>query len=196
MTVRMVPERRIDERAGPTPAHPRPRAGGALLHRGDAVRLRESGIAGPGGGPHLSGGRVRDDREGRTSKAPGLAVGELVASLHPRPRDAHRPDPGPSRLTSSSRSPSRSDVHPPHFLELLRPDLAEVRLAHQASPLISTSACPSESRMSISRYIAVAVLRCWRARSCLPMRREIFARPAWQWALSGRMPNSSPSARA
>src|SRR5262249_37565054 len=115
MTVRIVPERRIDERAGPTLAHSRRRAGGAgraLLHAGDAVLLRESWIAGPGRRSHPGGGRVCDAREGRASEAPGLAIGELVAPLHPRPRDAHRPDPGPSRLTSSARSPStRSTRH-------------------------------------------------------------------------------------
>jgi hypothetical protein len=38
------------------------------------------------------------------------------------------------------------------------------RAKHQPSALISVSACPSQNRMSISRYIVVAALRCSWAR--------------------------------
>ena len=40
-----------------------------------------------------------------------------------------------------------------------------------ASSLISASACSSQYRMSISRYIVVAVVRCSRASCRLPVRR-------------------------
>src|SRR5262245_32932554 len=43
-------------------------------------------------------------------------------------------------------------------------------LVHASFP-ISASACSSQNRMSISRYIVVAVMRCWCASSRLPVRR-------------------------
>src|SRR5262249_61232499 len=169
-------------------------AGGALLHSGDAVRLRESRIASPSGGAHLSGGRMCDDREGRASKAPGLAVGELVAPLHPRPRDAHRPDPGPSRLTSSSPSPStRSTRHlvedgPRGKVELGPPEHSrghEQRRVAEAEAAADQRLEEGSARAGDARRHASSVTRACRrgGRDCLAESR--FVTP-------GRWPDTLP----
>src|SRR5215467_9840272 len=50
------------------------------------------------------------------------------------------------------------------------PSWAEEELAGPDQTLIYASACPSQYPVSISRYIAVAVVRCFRASSPLPVR--------------------------
>ena len=62
--------------------------------------------------------------------------------------------PLPARDSGSHRMPRESFEGP----EVLPADW--VRSGHQASPLISAWACSSQKRMSISRYIIVAVVRC------------------------------------
>ena len=62
----------------------------------------------------------------------------------------------------------------PHFQAELGVGVIMVRDWGSGSceaPLISASACSSQNRMSISRYIVVAVVRCSRACSRLPVRR-------------------------
>src|SRR5262249_32807678 len=68
--------------------------------------------------------------------------------------------------------------------------------ANHANSLISACACSIQNRMSISRYIVVAVSRCSCACSRLPVRRYSLPRPRWQWATRGRMPRGSASAIA
>ena len=45
-----------------------------------------------------------------------------------------------------------------------------VQIGHAPGSIVSASAFSSQNRMSISRYIAVAVVRCSSARSGLPVR--------------------------
>src|SRR6266852_1242828 len=66
--------------------------------------------------------------------------------------------------------------------------------SHANSP-ISASACSSQKRMSISRYIVDAVVRCSRACSRWPVRRWSLPRPAWQWAEGARR-SASPEVEA
>jgi hypothetical protein len=56
-------------------------------------------------------------------------------------------------------------------LSVIRILVPALGTAAHASPFSSASACSSQNRMSISRYIAVAVVRCSCAGSRLPVRR-------------------------
>ena len=60
---------------------------------------------------------------------------------------------------------------------------------------ISISACCNQERMSISRYIVIAVARCSFDTCSKPALVCSLARKKLQWATSGRRPNSVPRRR-
>jgi len=56
--------------------------------------------------------------------------------------------------------------------------------ADGSSQSMPVSACSNQYAIPISRYIVVAVVRCSRACSRLPVRRYSLPRPRWQWAMT------------
>ena len=67
---------------------------------------------------------------------------------------------------------------------------------HGATQANADSAFSSQNPMSISRYMALAVMRCWCACTWSPLRRYSLPRPRWQWATSGRISSSVARVRA
>ena len=96
------------------------------------------------------GARLGDERH-----VPGMAAGTLAMKHEPALRL------GRGGEWASARSPNRD-------LAVLALLLAAGGAGH--APRCSASACSSQNRMSISRYIVVAVARCSRASSRWPVR--------------------------
>src|SRR6266849_7535841 len=95
-------------------------------------------------------------------------AGEISRNEETKPADPDRHSPLSHRHFPTVEEPQRVD----------KGDECEDRAGHEQKgsllhqhSFISTSACSSQKRMSISRYIAVAVARSSRACSCLPVRR-------------------------
>jgi hypothetical protein len=87
----------------------------------------------------------------------------------------------------ATRTSSR--LHPDNPIRVSGPDnwTATRRAPPHGMP---ASAFSSQNVMPISRNMVIAIVRCSRACSCLPVRLQSLPRPSWQWATRWRMPSS------